>query len=369
MPPIRYVSLFSGLGAASFALGRIRKGFKPLAFAEICPDASAVLASRFPSVPNIGDVGNVLGPKLGTVDVVLGGPPCQPFSMAGGRAGLHSPEGHLTLRFWDAAWALRFRLGLMENVPGMLMETFDGRDNFGSVLGHALGHPGYAVPRPSGGWPRSGRIRGPRSEAAWRTLDTCGFGGSQARNRLLLFVSRCPGISPSIVLGLPRAEEDDPAAGGGGEVAAVRRVGRSSRPQIAYTGWNGDETPKLRLNAVPTLRASQGGGGTGIAYRTHDGVAVMRRLTPEEREAVSGLPPRWTDVPGVSERARERLTGNTLFTPMMAWIGIRIAAAIKNDPAWKRKRGRPRYYHGNRPASDVERKAISRARSKAAVGQ
>ena len=356
---IRYVSLFSGVGSASFALGRIRRGFRPLAFAESCPAASAVLAAHFPGVPNLGDVANALTARLGAVDLLVGGPPCQPYSVAGSREGLHSADGRLSLLFWEAFWALRCKVGIMENVPGMLSETFDGRDSFGSILGTAIGHHGFAVPKPDGGWPRAGRIRGPLAVAAWRTADAKGFGGSQARNRLFVSVARNSIVDPCRCLAIGEADGHDPAAGqqGGYPPAALARRG----PHIPFEGWNGDETPKVMTDTIPTLRASQGGGGTGIAYRDHYGRAVIRRLTLTEREEASGLPPGWTAVPGVSDAARIKLTGNTMFAPLIAMFGILLADAVGENQSLKRSRGRPRYHSEEKASTGAERKAIYRA--------
>ena len=92
---MRYVSLFSGVEAASVAWSRL--GWEPIAFAEVDEFPAAVLAHRFPDVPNLGDVRNIDWGKFherhGAVDVLIGGSPCQSFSIAGNRAGLEGESG------------------------------------------------------------------------------------------------------------------------------------------------------------------------------------------------------------------------------------------------------------------------------------
>ena len=92
---MRYVSTFSGIEAASVAWGPL--GWEPIAFSEIEPFPCAVLAERFPNVPNLGDVTEIewrrFARKHGKPDIVVGGSPCQSFSVAGGREGLDGPLG------------------------------------------------------------------------------------------------------------------------------------------------------------------------------------------------------------------------------------------------------------------------------------
>lgn len=92
---MRYVSLFSGVEAASLAWGPL--GFEPMAFSEIDPFPCAVLAERFSDVPNLGDVAKIDWGEFiesnGRPDVVVGGSPCQSFSIAGTRTGLKGASG------------------------------------------------------------------------------------------------------------------------------------------------------------------------------------------------------------------------------------------------------------------------------------
>jgi DNA (cytosine-5)-methyltransferase 1 len=154
---MRYVSIFSGIEAATVAWSRL--GWEPLAFAEVDEFPSAVLAHRFPDVPNLGDVCKVdwkeFHRKHGAVDVLIGGSPCQSFSIAGGREGLEG-ESRLMYEYIRAVRDLVRASGggspryiIWENVPGCLSSN-KGRD-FGCLLDE-LEECGYFV--------------------AWRTLDS-----------------------------------------------------------------------------------------------------------------------------------------------------------------------------------------------------
>lgn len=160
---MRYLSLFSGIEAASVAWEPL--GWEPVAFCEIDAFPSAVLAYRYPNVPNLGDITEVdwdgFEEKYGTVDLIVGGSPCQSFSIAGGRASLQG-ESALCFEYWRAVRDLRPAWFLWENVPGV----FSTRDNaFGQFLGK-MEELGYGM--------------------AWRTLDAQFFGVAQRRRRVFL---------------------------------------------------------------------------------------------------------------------------------------------------------------------------------------
>ena len=138
--PIRYLSVCSGIEAASVAWHPL--GWEPVAFAEIDPFASAVLAHRFPNVRNLGDITQHASWNIepGSVDVLVGGTPCQSFSVAGLRGGLSDPRGNLALVYLAIVDQIRPRYTVWENVPGVLSSN-GGRD-FGSLLG-GLAELGY----------------------------------------------------------------------------------------------------------------------------------------------------------------------------------------------------------------------------------
>jgi DNA (cytosine-5)-methyltransferase 1 len=137
---VKYLSVCSGIEAATNAWHGL--GWEPVAFSEIDPFASAVLAARFPNVPNLGDLEKYREWNIapGSVDVVVGGTPCQSFSVAGLRKGLDDPRGNLALVYLGLVDRLRPRWVVWENVPGVL--SVDGGRAFGSFLG-GLAQLGY----------------------------------------------------------------------------------------------------------------------------------------------------------------------------------------------------------------------------------
>ena len=160
---MRYLSVCSGIEAASVAWESL--GWTPVGFAEIERFPSEVLAARFPEVRNYGDMTRFREWDIdrGTVDVIVGGTPCQSFSVAGLRKGLDDPRGNLALTFLAMVDHYRPEWVIWENVPGVLSSN-GGRD-FGSLLG-ALGKLGYGF--------------------SYRVLDAQYFGVPQRRRRVFV---------------------------------------------------------------------------------------------------------------------------------------------------------------------------------------
>ena len=158
---MKYVSVCSGIEAATVAWHPL--GWQPVGFSEIEPFPSAVLAHHYPSVPNLGDMTKFKEWNLGTVDLLVGGTPCQSFSVAGLRKGLDDPRGNLMLTYLAIADKYRPSWLVWENVPGVLSSN-GGRD-FGTLLG-GLGELGYGF--------------------AYRVLDAQYFGVAQRRRRVFV---------------------------------------------------------------------------------------------------------------------------------------------------------------------------------------
>lgn len=163
---MKYLSVCSGIEAASVAWHPL--GWEPVAFAEIEKFPSAVLAHHYPHVPNWGDLTKFKDWPDATFDVLVGGTPCQSFSVAGLRKGLDDPRGNLALTYLAVLDRYRPTWCVWENVPGVL-SSGGGRD-FGAFLG-GLGQLGYGF--------------------AYRVLDAQYFGVAQRRRRV--FVVGCLG--------------------------------------------------------------------------------------------------------------------------------------------------------------------------------
>ena len=295
---MNYLSICSGIEAASVAWHDI-PGWVPVGFSEIEPFPCAVLAHRFPNVPNYGDMTkfknwkhadkkpdtgtaqkvefinairpdseSVFGnsdssgsslrglPKIdgkagrgsrsrnrknpgdpvssvqhtpagagkarvgakgkglpqvafdfSAVDILVGGTPCQSFSVAGLRGSLDDARGNLTLTYVkildhiDEERNLAGRppaICVWENVPGVLST----KDNaFGCFLGALAGSDGELQPPDAErGWSSVGYVRGPRRAIAWRILDAQYFGVAQRRRRVFVVACSRKGTDPSKIL-------------------------------------------------------------------------------------------------------------------------------------------------------------------------
>lgn len=125
--PLVYGSVCSGIEAATVAWHPL--GWRPAFFSEIEAFPRAVLTHHYPEVPLHGDFTQI-GPEAGPIDLLVGGTPCQSFSVAGKRLGLDDPRGNLALEYLALARRLRARWIVWENVPGVL-SSFSGRPDHG----------------------------------------------------------------------------------------------------------------------------------------------------------------------------------------------------------------------------------------------
>lgn len=379
---MRYLSLCSGIEAATVAWHPL--GWKPVAFSEIEKFPSEVLAHHYPDVPNLGDMTQFKewNYEQGSIDLVVGGTPCQSFSVAGLRKGLEDPRGNLALTFCGILNKFRPKWFVWENVPGVL-SSGGGRD-FGSFLG-ALVKLGYGF--------------------SYRVLDAQYFGVAQRRRRVfvvghlgdwrptaeVLFESESlqRDIKPS------RKEEQDPPGfietgfgayrqstvggttkasggvlGGGSETfihvadkaptltssaAGISRVGNDTTADSQYIAqaFHATQDPIVGKKSPCLGSTSQIGvayalQGSGVTSRTGNGSGIneekcftlnqidvhgvsrnmrVRRLTPIECERLQGFPDGYTDVRETCpDGPRYKALGNSMAVPVMRWIGQRIEA-------------------------------------------
>lgn len=231
---MKYGSVCSGIEAASCAWHPL--GWRAAWLAEIEPFPAAVLAHHYPDIPNLGDMTKlpklVLTGKIAAPDVLVGGTPCQAFSVAGMREGLNDPRGQLTIKFVELADAIdhvRVARGddpaviVWENVPGVLS---DKGNAFGCFLGALAGESCELQP-PGGKWKDAGCVFGPQRTIAWRILDAQYFGLAQRRRRVFVVASARDGFNPAQVLfefdGMRR--DTPPRRGSGTAVAALTANG------------------------------------------------------------------------------------------------------------------------------------------------
>lgn len=256
-------SICSGIEAASVAWKQI--GWKASWLAEIEPFPSAVLEHHYPDTQNLGDMtkiaDQVKSKKVVAPDVLVGGTPCQAFSVAGMREGLADPRGELTIRYVELADAIdnvRRQRGdqpaviVWENVPGVL----SSKDNaFGCFLGALAGESSELQPAGKK-WSNAGCVYGPKRAIAWRILDAQYFGLAQRRKRVFLVASARDGFDPAKVL----FEFDSVRR----DIAPSREKGKEAASDAGKNTYTASHCDGVE-NPHPTLSQSHNMGGIGAS--------------------------------------------------------------------------------------------------------
>jgi len=339
---MRYASVCDGIGAVHVAWQPL--GWECQWTSEIDAFPSAVVEQRWGFV-NRGDMTRFKEwSDEPAIELLVGGSPCQSFSVASFRKGLHDPRGGLALTFLEIARRYRPRWVVWENVPGALSSN-GGRD-FGAILG-ALVELGYGF--------------------AYRILDAEHFGIPQRRRRV--YVVACVGewAAPIDVL------FDGEGGGGDCEEAATQVAHDPGRGKSDFQHgdaggwWNGKRVSqtldavlykkqclpeKNRFPAVLVPAWVRCGCCEDFICQAHGCHAyecrcksiehwadadaspyepcLLRYVTPLECERLMGLPDEYTLIDSASDSKRYKAIGNSMAVPVMRWIGARIDAVEKS---------------------------------------
>lgn len=326
---MRYLSLFSGIEAATVAWESL--GFEPVAFAEIDKHASALLAEKYPNVPNLGDVTRITQDdlkKLDRIDLVVFGSPCQDLSVAGKKLGLEGARSGLfrtAINIIDWARGINgCRFALWENVPGAL-STHCGAD-FAEVVGALSGCPDITVP--SHGWGKEGAALGAKGLVEWCVLDAQWFGLAQRRKRLFVIADfgnwhdRPPILlERESVRGSTAPSRSSQQNRTECPTSVVVSPSLSSEPITFDT--SGSFYSFSTGNLCGTLTASK---IKAVAYELNPPAAVIRNLTPLECERLQGFPDGYTC--SLSMTQRYKALGNSIAVPVLRWIGINLLQAV-----------------------------------------
>jgi DNA (cytosine-5)-methyltransferase 1 len=333
---VNYLSVCSGIEAATVAWHDL--GWKPVGYSEIEKFPSEVLAHHYPDVPNFGDMTKYKEWDInGTVGLLVGGTPCQSFSVAGLRKGLEDPRGNLALTYCGILDHFRPKWFVWENVPGVLSSN-KGRD-FGSFLG-ALVELGYGF--------------------SYRVLDAQYFGVAQRRRRVFV-VGHLGDWKPTakVLFESSSLQGNTKQGGQKGEKIAkclTTRI-RNDFETEQFVTYVAPKAPTLLSSAAGLsrpgsdttadsqyiahafkIRGGCDGGGKGYLGKDEKeftlstvqdqqishGMAV-RRLTPVECERLQGFPDNYTNIKdNCPDGPRYKALGNSMAVPVMRWIGERI---------------------------------------------
>jgi DNA (cytosine-5)-methyltransferase 1 len=349
---MNYLSVCSGIEAATVAWHDLK--WKAVGYSEIEKFPSEVLHHHYPNITNFGDMTKYKDWNINeSVELLVGGTPCQSFSLAGLRKGLDDPRGNLALVFCGLLDHFKPKWFVWENVPGVLSSN-RGRD-FGNFLG-AVAKLGYGF--------------------SYRVLDAQYFGVAQRRRRVfvvghlgswqpsakVLFESESlsgniktskrkrEDIAKCITTGIgtrldgetdtfiTKIYETHPAD------SRVKEMGEICQTVTSRWGTGGGNVPlalqtynitfcdsngtrKDRLNGglyinetnISNIITSAGVGTNAIQNMR------VRRLTPIECERLQGFPDNYTNIKdNCPDGHRYKALGNSMAIPVMKWIGERI---------------------------------------------
>lgn len=353
---MKYLSVCSGIEAATVAWSTL--GWEAEAFAEIEPFPSSVLSHHYPNTPNFGDMTKFERWPNASIDILVGGTPCQDFSIAGLRNGLGGSRGQLMLVYGAIARKYRPSWVVWENVPGVL--SINGGRDFASLLGLLSGR---RIECPAGGWRSAGVVEGYERAygLAWRVLDAQfvrvdGFARAVPQRRRRVFVvghignwqraaavlfereSMCGYPPPRREAGARPSRDAKSGVGLCGDGVALNGIDGASHALTARHSASGGHDPNgetfvaltandygadAMVNVSPTIRV---GGHPAVAYdlrgrecgaqfegphntaniRAASGGSSrsyvqqqlgIRKLTPRECERLQGFPDDYTLVP------------------------------------------------------------------------
>lgn len=258
-------------------------------YSEIDKYAIQIYQKHFPEHKNYGDITKINEEELPDFDLLVGGFPCQSFSIAGRRQGFEDTRGTL---FFDIARIVRKkqpRLLLLENVKGIL--SHDQGRTFGIIIA-TLDELGYDV--------------------QWQVLNSKNHGVPQNRERVLIV---------GHLRGTPRPE----VFPFGESYCEPKNSRGEERKNVANTLRAKLGGPDLENSYFITQRPrgkNEGGSKeiaptlTGRSYQDNNHVGGIRKLTPMECERLQGFPDCWTD--GISNTQRYKCLGNAVTVNVIA---------------------------------------------------
>lgn len=286
---MKYGSVCSGIASCTVAWKPL--GWECMYYAERDRFASNLLEQHYPGSVNYGDFTTIEDAPY--VDLIVGGTPCQAFSIGGFRKGMGERRGQLALEYIRLLDKARPTWTVWENVPGVLSSN-KGRD-FASFIG-AMAEIGYSF--------------------SWRVLDAQHFGLPQRRHRVFLVGHIGDWRYPAAVLFERHSlQRHSPPSR-----PAEPEEGRSSVQDTYRMQGHGDYTYS---QISKTIIANDYRKPTDLIVN-HEAPNI-RRLTLTEMERLQGFPDGYTKLKyKKAHEPRYRVLGNSIAVPVLRWIGERI---------------------------------------------
>ena len=366
-----YLSVCSGIEAATVAWKPL--GWKPVGFSEIEKFPCEVLQHHYPNVPNLGDMTNYKEWQIEKPDVVIGGTPCQSFSIAGLRKGLEDPRGNLTLTFIGLLDHFKPTWFVWENVQGVLSSN-NGRDFHTFIeglqeIGYSLswrvldaqffGVPQrrkrlFVVGHRSADWrypykalfeseSLSGYLEKSRKKGTARqatATTTQGSEGSTVNDSYTFSAHMSETMVHKNVSGALQAKNPTAVAydyqrmgqyGNGSKSSTkLARDYKDATDLVVYENHGTDSRVKPLGEVCTTVTARWGTGGNNTPLV---GNSRVRKLSPIECERLQGFPDDYTNIRGdkTPYGARYKALGNSMAVPVIQWIGKRLKGEDKNE--------------------------------------
>jgi DNA (cytosine-5)-methyltransferase 1 len=288
-----YGSVCSGIEAASLAWDALH--WMPSWFSEIESFPCDILHHYYPTIPNLGDMTKIYENEIfkkSHIELLVGGTPCQSFSLSGHRKGLDDPRGDLALEFLRLAKIKKPRWIVWENVVGVLSSN-KGRD-FGAFL-NSLEECGYGY--------------------AYRVLNAKYFGVPQNRRRLFV-VGYLGDWRPAAEVLLDKK-------GSGGHTAPTTTADSSIQNVNSIAKKNATTVDARIASALVSTYYKNYYASECLNNLIVDDRGI-RRLIPLEFERLMGFPDNYTNIPSATDTKRYKALGNSMAVPVMRWIGERI---------------------------------------------
>ena len=286
---VRVFSMFSGIGGFELGIEQSDINTELVGYAEIDKYAILIFEKQFTGVTNYGDATAITASNLPDFDLLVGGFPCQAFSIAGKQQGFSDTRGTLFFDIARICAEKRPRYVVLENVKGLL--SHDGGQTFQRIL-RVLADLGYRV--------------------EWQVLNSKNFGVPQNRERVFIVG----------YLGERSGQEIFPLT-----------TYSQSASVVALQQLNKAESQGNRIydsSGLATTLASQAG-GLGAKTGLYQIDTQVRRLTPTECERLQGFPDGWTA--GLSDTQRYKTLGNAVTVPVVTAVINQLVKTFINDKA------------------------------------